>query len=95
MAHISINRFTTWHLSDEEEQQGSVFSLLQKQVLQNELARCAEEKINIEFDPADPLAFTQAEAFKRGQIELLEFLLEKSESAELELYNQQQHNLEG
>jgi hypothetical protein len=78
MAEIIPNQFTSYSLTQDEELQGSIFSLLQTYVLQNELSICAMEKNALEFNPSDPIAFAQQEAALKGKIELLTYLLDKS-----------------
>jgi len=80
MAYLIPNSFSRYYLTDEEELNGSTFTIDQIQVLQNDLASIAEEKINLEFDPKNPEEFIQAEAFKSGQIALLQYMLERSEA---------------
>lgn len=85
MSQLIRNSFSSYLLTDKEALQGAIFTITQKQVLQNQLAISCEEKIFLEFDPEHPLLFTQEEAFKRGQIELIQYLLATSETAEEEL----------
>ena len=49
--------------------------------MQNRLAVVAEEKIGLEFDTAKPEEFIQQEAYKRGQVELYQYLLDESDSS--------------
>ena len=76
------NSFTSYDLNEKEALQGSIFSSLQLQCLQNQLANTAEEKIRLEFDTKDPSSFIQQEAYKRGQLDLLEHLIESSTVSE-------------
>lgn len=80
MAELKTGTFSKWELSDLEEREGSIFTITQTQVLQNQLALCAEEKLVLEFDTANPKSFTQQEAYKRGQIEMIQHLLDLSET---------------
>lgn len=86
MAHLIENSFASFSLTAEEELEGSIFTLTQLQYLQNQLAKVAEEKLELEFDTSDPQSFTQQEAYKRGQLDTLRFLLEVSK-ASLEVKN--------
>lgn len=81
MAHLVDNTFSSYFLTEDEETEGSILSITQRQLLQNDLATCAEEKLRLEFDPAEPQLFIQQEAFKKGQIELIQYMLDRSESA--------------
>jgi hypothetical protein len=89
MAILSTtNQFQSWILSPEEFLQGGLLTTLQKQVIQNQIASVATQKINLEFTPSDPLKFAQQEAGLRGQIEALSYLLTLSEAAEFQLSGQ-------
>jgi len=79
MIHEIINTFTSWELSEVDEVTGSIYNDVQTKVLQNQLSLCAREKLQLEFDPAHPEIFIQSEAFKRGQLELLEYLINTSQ----------------
>lgn len=85
MGVLIPNSFSTYNLTDEEVLQGTVLTSLQLQVLQNLQAICAEEKLRIEFDVNNPASFAQQESYKRGQLDLLSYLINGSEAAELAL----------
>lgn len=89
MAQLIQNSFSSYELTIEEELQGSILTITQLQVLQNQLAFIVEEKINIEFDPAPDkvLEFVQQEAYKKGQMELLQYIISNSEVATKEYMN--------
>jgi len=87
MSYLTANSFSSYQLTQEEELQGQVLTVTQKEVLQNLLVTNAEEKLRLEFDPDQPKLFIQHEAYKRGQIELLEYILETSTIAEEMLAN--------
>jgi len=93
MAHLIANSFSSYELEENEVLQGSILTELQKQVLQNQLSAVAEERLRLDYDVKEPLSFVQQEAYKKGQIELLTFILESSESAEYVLHNPD-HNSE-
>lgn len=82
---ILPTRFTSYQLTAEEELRGSVLNLEQKWVLQNQMSAAALEKNALEFDEHSPILFAQQEASLKGQIEAFEYLLNLSDSAELEL----------
>ena len=89
MATLStINQFQSWVLTPEEFLQGGLLTSLQKQVVQNQIASVATQKINLAFTPSDPLSFAQQEAHLRGQIDALSYLLTLSEEAETQLSGQ-------
>lgn len=79
------NSFTSYELTSAEVLQGSIFTSLQKQVIQNHLAIEAEKKLALEFDPENIQNFLQQEAAYKGKIELLQFLLVSSEVSEEQL----------
>lgn len=87
MAKLIPNMFTSYELSDKEVLEGSIFTSLQKQVLQNHLVVEAEKKMLLEFDPKDSENFMQQEAVYRGKIELIQFLLQSSDISEETLTN--------
>lgn len=81
MSVMMTNSFTSFDMTYEEILEGSIFTTSQVQLLQTDLALAAEEKLALEFDTANPTKFIQDEAFKRGQIELLRFMLDRSQNA--------------
>ena len=89
MATLSTtNQFQSWNLTPEEFLQGGLLTSLQKQVIQNQIASVATQKINLTFTPAQPLEYAQQEAHLRGQIDALSYLLTLSEQAEFQLSGQ-------
>lgn len=86
MAYLSgTSSFQSWVLSEAEILQGSILTTSQKQCIQNQIVSLAERKLNITFDPSNPLNFAQQEAELRGSIDALKYLLSLSESAEKEV----------
>jgi hypothetical protein len=86
MAHLNHdNPFQAWVLSQQEYLVGSILTLTQKQVIQNQIAQLALQKNNLTFDPTSPLVFMQAEAELRGQITALQYLLDISVSSEAQM----------
>lgn len=80
MAELAVNNFAAWRLSEEEEQQGSIYTITQAQVLQNELSIVADSLIGLKFDPESPMIFTQREAELRGKLEFIQYLLDRSDA---------------
>jgi len=78
MAHLLANEFTTFSLNEDEETQGSVLTIDQQQVIHNDLAISAAEKLALEPDTQDYSKYLQQEAYLRGQIDAYRFLLERS-----------------
>ena len=87
MATIIPNTFTTYELTEEEVLQGQILTEVQLQVLQNERARLAEEKLAITVDADNITASAQEEAYKLGQLHMVAWLIECSTAANLELNN--------
>lgn len=83
MADLIPTAFTKWSLSEEEEKQGSIYTITQIQVLQNQLAAIAEEKIALELDPNQFDKYLQREAGLAGQMAIIQHLLDQSEFHQL------------
>jgi hypothetical protein len=81
------NSFTSFDLTDSEILQGSILSVNQKQVIQNELSQVAEQILALEFDPINPLKFTQDDSFLKGQMSVLRVMLLRSDESEKSLLN--------
>jgi hypothetical protein len=82
------NQFQSWNLTADEYLQGGLLTLTQKQVIQNQIASVAIQKINLQYIPDTPLEFAQQEAHLRGQLDALNYLLTLSEEAERQLTGQ-------
>lgn len=78
MAQLQPNEFTTYQLSDEEVIAGSKLTTAQAMLLQNSYADIALQRISLNFTPDKPLEFAQQEAFLRGQMAILSFILLRS-----------------
>jgi hypothetical protein len=87
MAVLIPNDFSSYNLTEDETLQGSILTIQQQQVIQNQLAVVALEKINLLYDPESPKSFIQREASLQGQLNILRFLLECSDAAILQLNN--------
>lgn len=81
MATIVPNLFTSWNMTEDELFNAQILTTPQIQHIQSLIAEYAQEKINVLFDPANPVAFAQREAELKGNIESLQFLLQLSEAA--------------
>lgn len=82
MAQLNVGQFTSWNLSEQELFSGSILNYLQKQVIQNDLARIAEQILTLRFDPNNQNQFVQDDAFLKGQLALLRHMLDRSAEAE-------------
>jgi len=85
MATAIDNEFSSYELTDEEALQGAIFTITQKQCLQNQLSQLAGEKLALEFDVNSPNKFIQDDAFKKGQLDIIKYLLDCSLVAEEQL----------
>ena len=83
--YITVNSFTSYSLTEKQALEGAILTTLQKQCIQNLLATNAEEKLRLEFDVANPESFIQQEAYKKGTIDILQYLVDASEAANIEL----------
>jgi len=79
MANLIPTAFSKWELNDEEVRQGSILSVAQTQVIQNNLAMAAEEKLMLEIAPDNISLYLQREAGLAGQIAAYQFLLDQSD----------------
>jgi hypothetical protein len=80
MAQQLLNKFSSFALSDKEQEAGEVLSLETELVLQNEVALLAEELVALKYDPQNAVLFYQQQAYKSGQLDQLEFILNRSRS---------------
>lgn len=76
MAKQVDSTFTKFDLSEEEVIVATNLPSLTLMFLQTMLANAAEKKINLTFDPTNPLVFAQQEAELTGEIGVLRTLLD-------------------
>jgi len=74
------NEFTRYDLSLDEIQKASVLSEETRAVMQNLLSESATQKLDLVFDPNNPMVFTQEEAYIKGKIDILRYLLSLADS---------------
>lgn len=67
--------FTSFELTEEEIKLATQWTALQRAYLQTLLSEAAHTKLNLKFDPLNPVAFAQNDAFLQGKIELLQSIL--------------------
>jgi hypothetical protein len=79
------NPFQSWVLTPEEFLAGSILTITQKQVIQNQIAQLAMTRLNFKIDVQNPLAILQEEADLKGQILALQYLLTLSASSEAQM----------
>lgn len=80
------NRFTSYDFTPEELKSASVFNPLQKMWIQTQVANTATQMMNLDAGVKEDLAnFEIQRAFLKGQISILEYLLEVSAAAEINI----------
>lgn len=87
MATLIGNSFSSFELNEEEQLQGDLLTLTQKQVIQNDIANYAEQKMALEYDAANPTLFIQQEAKLAGQMQALNYRLDCSNTAEQAIHD--------
>lgn len=75
------NIFTSWELLPEETAIGYTLSPEQCAVIQNDIAEAATRRLSLKYDPSTPLQFVQEEAYLKGKIETLRYMLVRSANA--------------
>lgn len=90
MALLIPNLFSSWKLSPEEEESGSIFTLLQIYVIQNKISEAATAKVNQVFDPLNPADFGIQTAYQQGRMEALQDLLLTGEETQRTIYERNQ-----
>jgi hypothetical protein len=94
MAEAQPTIYTAWEFSDHEIPQAFIFSTLNYQHIQTELAIVATEKALLGIDPANPLKSQIEAEYLRGKMEALGALLATSDNTRDQLAKQLQEELE-
>jgi len=94
MATLIPNNFSSYELTAEEELIGQTLNFQQKAVLQNKLAGIVQEKLTLTLDVSAPAKFTQDEAYLRGQMDVITWLLDTALAVEEEVKRKQQESAE-
>lgn len=92
MSYPIPNQFTSYHHTEEEVLQSHLFTALNLEMLNNELSSLSSQKLAITIDPANPTKYIQEEAYIRGKIDNLMWLIEVSRLSTQEIastYEQQ------
>jgi hypothetical protein len=76
MPQLSANPFAGYTFTEEELQAAAQFSMTQQMYIQNLISLAACEKIATQPDPSNMGVWFQKEAYLRGQIDILTYLLE-------------------
>lgn len=86
MAFLSPDsQFQRWTLTDKEVQEGSLLTLTQKQVIQNQIAALAQESIDMIINPEAPgseYRYSLKQAENKGARDALQYLIDTSNSLE-------------
>ena len=82
MAQLITNKFTSYFLTTGEEEIGTTLSYEQRCVIRNKLAAIAEVRLNLAMDTANVSKFIQDEAYLKGQLDTLQWLLDTSDEME-------------
>jgi len=80
MSHLIPNLLSSYFLSPEEEEEGSKLTVTQTQVIQNQIAELTQQKLLLTPDTTNIQNYIQEEAYLRGQIDSLNYLLTSSEA---------------
>lgn len=94
MANIVATSLTAFELTDEEDKLGRILTQNQKQVIQNEVALCAEELLLMKLDGPDPTTFIHARAFTQGKMEAFKWLIDTAKSIEDEALQQSEVDID-
>lgn len=82
MAKLLPNQFTTYEFETEVEQLTSaILTEPNVQAIQNQLARAAMERANLDYDVNNPHAIIQQEAALKGEMNAYTFLLDAHKAA--------------
>lgn len=68
--------FTQYELTEEENKAGHLFTESNRGIIQNMISEAANARIALTLDPQNINAFVQAEAYLKGKIDALQYLLE-------------------
>ena len=92
MPVIRPNSFTSYTFSPEELESATIFNSLQKQAIQTVISNYAEAKLNLTFDPKDPMDYGLQVSWYAGKIEALQALLDNSDETEKAVFLRAQQN---
>ncbi len=79
MSHKTITPFESFILSEEESKSAMSLSQLQMQNMHNLRTEYLLQKVGLSIDTKDMTSHIQTEAYLRGQIDVLTYLLEMSQ----------------
>lgn len=87
MAIDLTNPFVYTPLEERSVLESKIFNPIQLIGLQNQRAEIANQLIRLNYEPNNHIDFALQQSFLRGQLELLDFLLESSGISSQELLN--------
>ena len=85
MAQPITNKFSSYYLTAGEEELGSILNYEQRCIIRNKLSEVAETRLNMVLDTTNVSNFIQSEAYLKGQLDTLQWLLDTSDEMEGQL----------
>jgi hypothetical protein len=82
MSILTLNSFSQFQQTEQEQLVGTTLNTEQKQFIQTQLAKIAEQRLALTPDPLNYSVFIQQEAHLKGQMDFAKYLLDCSESSE-------------
>jgi hypothetical protein len=89
---LTQSTFSKYALSENDQIIGSTLTTLTKQFIQNQICNIAEQRIALVPDPNNYAEFIQQEAYLKGQMDSLKFLLDSSNASEQALLEAAKQN---
>jgi len=87
------NRFTSYDFTEEERKSAEVLNPLQKMHLQSEVAKIAQQILNLDAGSRENLPdFEIQRAFLKGQMTSLEYILQLSAAREINIVEEQSNH---
>lgn len=81
MSRKTVNIFDTYEHTEQEQIASSIFSQTNLEYLHNQRTAIAQQKLLLVYDTTNPSAFVQEDAYLRGQLDILSYLIDSSEAA--------------
>lgn len=85
MAQLKHTRFSEYELTTDEARSGRTLNQMQQMVLQNQISEISKQILALEALPESYATFIQQDAYLKGQLAILQFLLDDSEAALAEM----------
>lgn len=90
MATKLLTPFESYAMTEEEIKSGSILSTPQIQNFHNLRTTYMLEKLSLEIDTANPSVFIQREAYLRGQIDVITYMIEVSQAVQYPQHPQEE-----